>query len=451
MKAKEMSVPPTKVRRRWPWALVAVGAVIFASAFVWKSEAVPRLEKFPSDLDTTLNYSGTFTQYVDPSTAAPLPTPLAKALNVDRHVFVVSSTSDTAVVREDITIKIEGMKDGFESHQYVIDRTTMQNLKSPQAWAFKETNVLDRAGTYRINFPMKLTPGTVFPSYKDETATRLEVPSDPAILPEKPNGVTQVVLRAEGANVPLTDAYLQQLDSMMPMPRQLTLVQLQPALLAAGVDVDATLKALVPVISQADLSILGGLAGNPIKLQYVTSFAATTTVNPPTGANLDVKGVSESVGAMPDAAALPPLLDVLGRYMDVPEVAKSVNGLKAMAAQPMPLFKQDYQMTPASLDSVSSDVADMVKQMNLAETTVPWALGILGFVMALAGAVLLIIRKPVKVEGPAAGEPVDEQLPELTDHDLAQLLQTPAHEMIVTGADGRGVDVHTPKSDFSHN
>jgi hypothetical protein len=427
----------TRRRRAWPWGLVAVGALVAGSSVVWTEYAVPSLVKYPGDVDTTLDYEGTFTLFVDPSSAAPLAAPSERDLAVERHVYVVESDDDLAVVREVVTIRVDGLPDAVHDHQYVIDRRTMQNVADPRAWAFEETNVLDRTGTYRVNFPMKLDPGTVLPSYKDETATRLSVATDDAVLGEKPNGVEQVVMRSEGTNVPLTATYLAALDEVVPLPRSLTLLQLQPALLAAGVDVDATLTALVPVISQEDLSVLGALAGNPIPLQYVISYEGVTTVNPVTGTVLDVQGISETVSALPAPTALPPLLDVLGRYTEVPEVVAALEGLEAMSSSPIPVFRHDYALTDASLDEVSSDVAAAVRQIRLAETYVPTGLAVLGFVVAVIGLVFVLRRRPVGTNGPTAGEPVDGHVTELSDHDLAALLTS--HELVLPGADGRPI------------
>lgn len=426
-------------RRRWPWALVAVGGLLGGTALVWDAVAVPRLVKYPDDVNTSLSYAGTFTLFVDPTTAAPLPEPEQRPLTVDRTVQVVESDADLAVVRETVVIKVEGLRDSTQVHQYVIDRRTMANVADPRAWAFTEANVLDRTGTYRISFPMHFRPGTVFTGFKDETATRYPIPSDDAVLAERVHGVEQVPLRASGTNQVLTPSYVEALSATVPLPPELTLDALKPSLKAKGVDVDATLAALLPVISPADLEVLAGLAATPIRLQYVTSFAGTTTADPLTGATVDVREIDETVGALPAPDALPPLLDVLGRYTEVPEVAAAVQGLEAMGSSPIPLFEHRYALTPASLDEVSQDIAAAGRQVRLAETWVPWGLGIVGVTLMLAGLGLVLVRRPVTPSGPTAGEPVDAHTTELSDHDLASLLVQ--HEVVVPSADGRAVPV----------
>ena len=109
------AAPPSaapKRRRRWP-AIVAlsVGVALVAAAVIWRSFAVPALVKFPTDVDQTPRYEGTFVLFVDPATAAPLDEPTIADLAVDRHVEALPAESGAhdVVVRETITFEVEGL------------------------------------------------------------------------------------------------------------------------------------------------------------------------------------------------------------------------------------------------------------------------------------------------------------------------------------------------------
>ena len=62
-------------KRRFPRVVLPLGVGFAAMALLWTAFAVPALVKYPTDLDVTPRYEGTFTLFVDPTTAAPLATP----------------------------------------------------------------------------------------------------------------------------------------------------------------------------------------------------------------------------------------------------------------------------------------------------------------------------------------------------------------------------------------
>jgi hypothetical protein len=164
------SAPP-KRRRRWP-AIVAlsVGVVLVGAAVIWRSVAVPALVKFPTDVDQTPRYEGTFVLFVDPATNAPLDEPTTADLAVNRHIEALPAESGAhdVVVRETITFEVEGLPEATQVHQYVMDRSTNVNLTDGRAWAFESSNVLDRAGAYRIAMPAEVETTEPVQMFKDE-------------------------------------------------------------------------------------------------------------------------------------------------------------------------------------------------------------------------------------------------------------------------------------------
>ena len=156
-----------------------------------------------------------------------------------------------------------------------------------------------------------------------------------------------------GTAQPLTDAYLTDLATDMPVPRSLAFDELKPLLLAAGVPVDAALEALVRVASPDDLAALATMTGQPIALEYVDTFSGRTLVEPDTGAIVDVSSVVEQVGARPAPDALPPLLDVLERYRSEPAVTAVIEALDRLAGQPIPVFEYRYAQTGASVAEIA--------------------------------------------------------------------------------------------------
>jgi hypothetical protein len=358
-------------RRRWPLVAVAAGVVLMIAAALWRSLAVPALVRFPTDLDQHPRYEGMFTLFVDPVTALPLSNPSTAVLSIDRSVQGVpgDSTDERVVIRETIAYAVEGSGPVEQVHQYVMDRRTAANVDDPSAWAFEPSNRLDRSGAYWVAMPRSSDGESPVTMFKDEVGTTFV--ARPTGSTEEVNGVRLVEFDGSGTAQPLTDAYLADLATGMPVPRSLSFEELKPLLVSAGVPVDAALEALVRVASPADLSAMATMTSQPIALEYVDTFTGRTLVEPETGAIVDVSSVVEQVGARPAPDGLPPLLAILDRYRREPAVTAAVEALERLGGQPIPVFEYRYAQTRASVVEIVSWVDEQHDRLVLAERTVP--------------------------------------------------------------------------------
>jgi hypothetical protein len=386
--------PTHRPRRRWPVAAVlTTGAVLVLAALLWRSLAVPALVKFPTDVDQNPRYVGRFALFVDPATAAPLVEPTISDLTVDRHIEALpeESRASLVVVRETIAYEVEGLAAASHVHQYVMDRQTNANVDDPRAWAFEETNVLDRSGAYWVAMSKDVGSASTVPMYKDEIGDTFTAVGRPDT--EVVDGLRLVGFEATGIAEPLTDAYLRSLDAVVPLPRSLTFDQLKPSLIAAGVPVNRAMAALVEVATPDDLAALAALVAEPIPLEYVLTFAGHTFVEPDTGAIVDVTSVVDRVSARPAAAAVPPLLTILERYREEPAIAAAIDGLDRLATQPLPVFEYRYAQTPASVEEIAAWVADQRDLIGLAERTIPLVLAGAGATALVIGGLVLVRRR----------------------------------------------------------
>jgi hypothetical protein len=162
-----------------------------------------------------------------------------------------------------------------------------------------------------------------------------------------------------------------------------TLDQLKPHLLAAGIDVDGLIAALSPVLTAEDAATLSAFAAEPIPLDYVLSFDGTAAVEPVTGAEVRVAN-AETVGARPVLTSLPTLQGVLSHYPDLPAATTASAALDGLATAPAtPLFQFDYEQTPASVADIADQTRSMRQQVLAVKVWLPLALA--------AGAVLSLI------------------------------------------------------------
>jgi hypothetical protein len=295
------------------------------------------------------------------------------------------------VVRETITFTIEGTAPATQVHQYAMDRSTGTNVADDRAWAFEEANVLDRSGAYWVTMPRAVDDTSAVPMFKDEIGGVFTATAGP--LTEERQGLTLIGFSASGTVEPLSDAYLRALAAVSPLPATMTFDQLKPSLVAAGVPVDAAMAALPAVASPEDLAALVAMTQQPIPLEYVDTFTGQTFVETRTGAIVDVTSVVERISARPSGEALPPLLGILERYQQQPDVAAAIDSLDRLSSEPLPLFEYRYAQTPASVDDTAAWVADQRDRLQLAERTIPLALAGAGAALMLSGVVVALRRR----------------------------------------------------------
>jgi hypothetical protein len=354
--------------------VVAIG--FFAIALLWSAVAVPVLVKYPTDLDVSPRYDGSFRLFVDPTTAAPLAEPRELPLEIERHIrsIAAESGSSRVVVEETISQKAGDLVDATQTNVYVMDRRTMENVNDERAYAFHPSNVVDRSGAYRLNLPFDTPSDAKYLIYKNEIATTYQMRADMRTPTTDEAGLHLRNFSGSASEVPLDDAYLAELNKVVALPVSMTLDELKPQLKALGLDIDAALAAVAPVITPRDFATLSQIAAKPVPLQYVLSFDGTAAVETTTGAEVEVRAV-EWVGAKPVLADLTTLRAIIAHYPDVPEAVAAGDALAALSsAPPTKLFEYRYQQTPASVVDIAGEVKALRNEIRLAENYVPTAL-----------------------------------------------------------------------------
>ena len=75
----------------------------------------------------------------------------------------------------------------------------------------------------------------------------------------------------------------------------------------------------------------------------------------------------------------------------MPEAKAALEGLDALATNPIPLFRNEFSQTDASIKDIAGQVKDQKDKIELAKKTVPTVLVVLGVVAGVAGLVLLFV------------------------------------------------------------
>jgi len=393
MPGRGTSAGETRTRRRFPVTAAVVAGLLAVAAVVWLLVAVPALVKYPTDIDASPAYEGTFTLFVNPTSAAPLAQPLALPLTVGRHIQAVpeESTSSQVLVRETITQRAGTLIDTTQTNAYVMDRSTVLNVADPRAFAFEPTNVVDRSGMYRIHLPFGTSADGAKIVYSNDTGVGYRLTSDAANPTSDVEGLELLNFTGAGTDLPVTPAYLAQTRKSAPLPESMTLDQMRPHLLAAGVDVDVLLTALAPRLNAEDRTTLASFATTPIPVEYVMTFSGRASVEPVTGSQVRV-GSDETLGVRPKPAAVTGLRGLLGRYRDVAEAAAADTALdRILNGSSIRVFQVRYEQTPASVADIAQHASSQRRQVQAVKVWVPVALAVAALIVLAVG--LLLFRR----------------------------------------------------------
>lgn len=385
-----------RAHRRYPRTALWLAGAFGLAALAWMVIGVPALVKYPTDLDVTPRYEGSFTLMVDPVTAAPLDEPTEAPLTVERRIAVDGDESGAsrAVVEETIDQRAGDLVELTQRNVYVMDRSTLENVEDGRAFAFEPENGVDRSGAYRLNLPFDVSRDETYDIYRNEVDDTYLMQADPETPTTEIEGLELSNFVGSMDEVPLTDAYVGQLRSAAPLPESLTLDQLGPHLLARGIDVDTLVAALTPVLTPEDTATLGEFAATPIELEYVLSFEGGAAVEPVTGAEVRVYS-DEVIGARPVLTDLPTLQAVLERYPEVPEAVAAGEALDELAEAPaIPVFEIAYEQTPASVAEVADEARSMRTQVLAAKVWLPIGLVALAVLSLVIGALVWLRRGP---------------------------------------------------------
>ena len=389
--------------RRTKW-LVITGGVLIALAVGWVLAVIPTVVKFPTNIDTTVHYTGTFTTMVDAKTMLPLAQPQKLPMTVDRQVKVVGHTASTVTVIEDVTTHVGDQPAQFQHMQYVMDRKTMKFVNSPATQAFSQTTGIGNpAGTYRVNFPMGTKAGGSYASWTNETGKSVVLTNGSALHLHTDSGIKVIDFKWNTED-PVTPAYLSWLKANG-NPTELTPTQMLSVLGAEGINIGKALTDVTPKLTAAEEATVQQVLKQSVTLNYRFFSVGAVSIEPKTGAEIYAHSDTEGVKVAPDLSGANALMPLLTKYSSIPSVKALADGLTKLAAQP-PAIAAEYQyaQTPVSSAALGRDTRKQLRQLNLVQFRIPWGLGLLGFLVLIAGIVPAAAHRlrrepPVKTVG----------------------------------------------------
>jgi hypothetical protein len=386
--------------------MFVVAIVLLGAAALWRPVAVPQLVKFPSRLDETTNYRGTFTVHADPATGQPLPDPMSLPLVIDRRVHTLpGGGAHTAVLEEAVTYRV-GDTTQRERHRYVIDRRSMQNLDDGRGWSFSPGNRVDQAGTYRVTLPLGTSADGRYRIWENEPGGSFWMVRDPDRGRVRRHGLSLIGLQEFWRGAPVASYYRAELRKQG-FATELTFPQLATRITAGGVDVERALDALSP----ADAPVAAAARDVRLPLRFFRNNDGHALVESRTGAIVDLVSSDEAITTTADLAPLRELRDALGRAASSPDATALADALDALdRAAPTPLYSLRYEQTAGSVADAARRTRNDLRQLDLVERYIP------GGLAALSVALLVLVgvsrrwgrrtEFPIEAEAPRKRERV---------------------------------------------
>ena len=355
--------------RRATKIVALIGGFLAVATGLWLLIAPAQLVKYPSNLDKTAVASGQLTLFIDPATATARSVPQTLPLSIKRHVYVVDSSGSQATVQEASSEKVGPLPEQTIKQRYVLDRSSLENLKSDQAYAYLPANVTDRAPFYSINLPFDTGSGP-YKIWKNETGSAYSFKREGAEV--KRDGVTLIPLVGSMSNAPATSAYIDQLKGQ-------------------GIDLQAISKQLLPQMSPALRKATQALLSQAVPLNYFVSVKTRLLVEPTTGAIVSLDSIDQTLTAAPDLKGFSSLAETLSAspIAGRPAVAQAIDALTALTkAPPVKVFEMKYGQTPSSVSDFASYAKSKADSIDLVKRTIPGILAILAAILLIAAGVM---------------------------------------------------------------
>jgi hypothetical protein len=368
---------------RLPKVLLSVGVLLIVLGVI-AVYALPALAvKYPGGpLNKTAHAQGTFTLYIDPASAAPLPTPQKLPLDIKRNLHVIETDGSRAVVQENDVEQIGTLKPQDLQQRYVLDRKSLKNVADDRAWAYTPSNKIDRSPAYSINLPFSSGKGP-YQVWKNESGVSYAFTKTASV---KRGGVTLYRYQGSMNGAPAQGYYIDQLASQG-IPKSLTPTQAAAQLKAQGADPALLETAVLPSLAPLDRSTAQTILAQNVPLKYSIDVHTSFLVEPKTGAIVGLEQIDQTLYATPDIQGIGRIQTILNKPQyaknAVIQSAAAVIGKLVKNPPRSKIFNITYAQLPASVDDLATFAKGRADKITLAKVTLPSAIGGAGVVVVL--------------------------------------------------------------------
>ena len=386
------------MRKKSGIALGVVGIVLVVVAIVWWVALAPFLTKLPSDINTSMDFDGKLTQYIDSATQQPLPAgqEVAVPFTVLRTFASVSGlyTPGVAVCLDTIAMNMAGMERPAQVTQYALDRKTRKCVESSENWSYSPQIVLnDRVGHYGPLFPGGLKVGDTLSAFFNDVNRAFPVRVAEKIPNYNGLGITALKIDATRPAAEYYPPVAQAFLGSQGLPMEISFAQLSAQLKARGLDLEALMAALAVVAAPEDLQSLQAMTGQPVKVIYKQESGDVIYIEEKTGATVGAAFDRTTLMEV-DTGGLLGAFAIIGKYAADPTIGPAIAGAMQAAgglaqAGPSKVFNQSMSIIPTSEASLAKDAQSKASLLGLVNIWVPLIIVIVGAILLLLGVLLL--------------------------------------------------------------
>lgn len=381
-----------------------VGIILIVVAIVWWTVLAPSLTKLPSDIDVTMDFQGTLTQYIDSATAQPYPAGEEVAIPLTVLRTFASrpdlATSSVLVCEDTLAMALAGQEQQAQITRYALDRTTRKCVESDDNWAYSPQIVLkDRVGHYGPLFPGGLKVGDTLSAFFNDPATAFEVKVAEKLDDYNGLGITAMKI---DATRPATEYYqpiAQAVLGSLGLPMEITFTQLSAQLKAKGLDLEGLMGALATVATPEDLQALQTMTQQPVRMIYRQESGDVIYVEQKSGATVGAT-FDRTTTMEPDTASLLGAFAIVSKYANDPTVGPAIAAAMQAAGQlaqagSTKVFNQNMSIIKGSEEILAAEAKDKASLLGLVNTWIPVIILVVGILLLILGGYLLF--KPRKI------------------------------------------------------
>ncbi len=406
------------MRRKLSIAIMVAGFVVGVFAIVWWQVIGPQLVKLPSDIDSSMDFEGTLTLYVDEDTGTPLGQGSETSMPVaaTRRFVALPElfTSGTGCFEDTMTMSIGDKTADPQVARYALSRTTRKCVESDENWTYAENNKVDRTGVYGPLFPLGMKIGDTVSVYYDDPAKAFDVKVVDKIENWNELGITVLMIDASRPSAPYdpeaaevllvrgrglpTQISLDQIRSILSFDfdysRAQSLTQYVPGSVRVptGVQVPAAVKAALEQLEQT-------ITDHPLTVSFSQESSDFYYIEQTTGATIGATFDRTTTMSI-DTTVAQEVTKLLGGYTSLPLVGPNIssaldrmNEVAAAYRGPIKVFTQSISMTEASQAVMAQEAKDRISLMTWVMSRIPLIAGVLGALILIVGLLVLLVPR----------------------------------------------------------
>jgi len=375
-------------QRRAGRIILAVGVVFAVAGIVLPFILGAVFVSFPGGpVDLTTRAVGQYVPKVNPGTLVPQQQQ-SQPLRLIRRLRTVETSGGTVILQQDDTEQVGPLPLHF-TQRYAIDQDSVRNVASPQAYAYAPGNTVDRSPAYSVNLPLGTGNGPYL-MWDDATGQSYRLTAHGSVSQD---GLQLELFRGHLSAAPVSPAFLAAL-APLGLTSTMTLDQLKPQLVAAGVDVDQLRNVALRQLDSADQAAVNEFIQGPIAVSYLLTSDVQLLVYPATGTIVSVRQATQSLAMLPDIAGIGRIVQILSqpKYSGKTAVTAAAAELTKLIAAPptTTLFTTSYAQDASSTAAVAAFAAARGSDISTLTFTIPLIIGLIGGVLILVGVVLLV-------------------------------------------------------------